>query len=230
MRRALAVNPPDLNVLMEMAALRQAQGRPAEALDYLRQHEALAPGDHHTLVEQGRSLIDLGRLAEAEAVLRRAVVVRDAAAEYNLGVGARSAGPLGRGAGALRARAGHRSVPRARDEQPRRRARSARPDRGRRSPSSSGRIGDRAGQRRVLRQLRQRAHAPGPPRRCGAGAASRRWRWPRATPTRTTTWASRWRSRATWPRARDAFARALAHRPGARRRARQPRAGDPALR
>ena len=80
----MAANPSDLHVLMEMAALRQAQGRPAEALEYLRQHEALAPGDHHTLVEQGRSLIELDRLAEAEAVLRRAIVVRDAAAEYNL--------------------------------------------------------------------------------------------------------------------------------------------------
>ena len=50
LQRALAAHPADLNVLMEMASLRQAQGRPAEALEYLRQHEALAPGDHHTLV------------------------------------------------------------------------------------------------------------------------------------------------------------------------------------
>lgn len=85
-RRALAFNPQDLNVLMEVAALLQATGRANEALTYLRQHETLAPGDHHGLVEQGRALIDLNRLDEAEAVLRRAAAVRDAAAEYNLGL------------------------------------------------------------------------------------------------------------------------------------------------
>lgn len=84
-RRALAFNPDDLNVLMEMAAMLQATGRPADALTYLTRHEALAPDDHHGLVEHGRVLADLGRLAEAEAVLRRATAVRDASAEYNLG-------------------------------------------------------------------------------------------------------------------------------------------------
>ena len=83
--RALESNPDDLNVLMEMSALRQAQRRYAEALEYLRRHEGLAPGDHHTLVQQGRLLADLGRPGEAEAVLRRAVLVRDATAEFNLG-------------------------------------------------------------------------------------------------------------------------------------------------
>lgn len=84
-RRAVSFNGDDLNVLMEMAAMLQATGRPAEALTYLTRHETLAPGDHHSLVEQGRVLGDLGRLAEAEGVLRRATAVRDAAAEYNLG-------------------------------------------------------------------------------------------------------------------------------------------------
>jgi tetratricopeptide (TPR) repeat protein len=84
-RRALAVNPDDRNVVMEMAAMLQAAGRPAEALEYLVKHETLAPGDHHTLVQQGRVLSDLGRLSEAEAVLRRAVAVRDTTAEFNLG-------------------------------------------------------------------------------------------------------------------------------------------------
>ena len=83
-RRAFTFNPKDLNVLMEMAAMLQATGKPGDALEYLHQHESLAPNDHHNLVEQGRSLADLGRLPEAEAVLRRAVRVRDAAAEYNL--------------------------------------------------------------------------------------------------------------------------------------------------
>jgi len=84
-RRALEFNPRDPNVLMEMAAMLHASGRASEALDYLQRREQVAPGDHQTLVEQGRCLVDLGRLGEAEAVLRQAVRIRDAAAEYNLG-------------------------------------------------------------------------------------------------------------------------------------------------
>jgi tetratricopeptide (TPR) repeat protein len=83
--RALAAAPSDLNVLMEVSALRQSQGRFEEALEPLRRHEALAPGDHHALVQQGKVLADLGRFADAEAVLRRAAVVRDTTAEFNLG-------------------------------------------------------------------------------------------------------------------------------------------------
>jgi len=84
-RQALAAAPSDLNVLMEMSAMLQSRRQLPEALAYLQQHEALAPGDHHALVQQGKVLADLGRLAEAEAVLRRAVVVRDTTAEFNLG-------------------------------------------------------------------------------------------------------------------------------------------------
>jgi tetratricopeptide (TPR) repeat protein len=83
--RALDAAPADLNVLMEVSALRQSQGRFEEALEPLRRHEALAPGDHHALVQQGKVLADLGRFADAEAVLRRAAVVRDTTAEFNLG-------------------------------------------------------------------------------------------------------------------------------------------------
>ena len=83
-QRALTANPNGLDVLLEAAATARAANRPADALAYLRQAEAVAPDDHHTLVEQGRTLSDMGRLAEAEAVLRRAIHVRDATAEYNL--------------------------------------------------------------------------------------------------------------------------------------------------
>jgi len=83
-RRALDANPMALDVLLEMASTLQAVGRHSDALDHLRQCEQIAPGDHHTLVEQGRSLSELGRLDEAEQVLRRATRVRDAAAEFNL--------------------------------------------------------------------------------------------------------------------------------------------------
>ena len=84
-RRALEFNPGGLDVLLEMASMLEASGKPAEALEYLRKAEQQAPGDHHVLVQYGRALADLDRLPEAEAVLLRAVRVRDAAAEYNLG-------------------------------------------------------------------------------------------------------------------------------------------------
>lgn len=83
-RRALTASPQGLDVLLESAATARAASRLQEALDFLRQAEAVAPDDHLTLVEQGRTLSDLGRLTEAEAVLRRAIRVRDATAEYNL--------------------------------------------------------------------------------------------------------------------------------------------------
>lgn len=83
-RRALSVNPRGFDVLLEMATMLQASGKHTEALTFLQQCEEVAPGDHHTLVAQGKSLIELGRLDEAENVLRRAVRFRDAAAEYNL--------------------------------------------------------------------------------------------------------------------------------------------------
>ncbi|HXG89658.1 MAG TPA: tetratricopeptide repeat protein [Vicinamibacterales bacterium] len=85
-RRALAVSPRGFDVLLEAASMLQASGLHSEAFEYLRQAEAVAPDDHHTLVEQGKSLTELGRLDEAEQVLRRAIRVRDAVAEYNLGV------------------------------------------------------------------------------------------------------------------------------------------------
>ena len=84
-RRALTASPNGLDVLLEAAATERAANRLDEALKFLKQAETVAPGDHHTLVEQGRTLADLGRFPEAESVLRRAVRVRDAAAEYNLG-------------------------------------------------------------------------------------------------------------------------------------------------
>jgi tetratricopeptide (TPR) repeat protein len=85
-RRAFEFGPRDPDVLLAMSAMLQVSGKPAEALEYLRQHETVSPNDHHGLVEQGQCLLDLGRAAEAEAVLRRAARVADAAAEYNLGM------------------------------------------------------------------------------------------------------------------------------------------------
>lgn len=82
--RAVEVQPRSLDTLLEMAATLQAKEEHNNALTYLGRAAAVAPDDHHVLVEQGQSLSALGRLDEAEQVLRRAVRVRDASAEYNL--------------------------------------------------------------------------------------------------------------------------------------------------
>jgi tetratricopeptide (TPR) repeat protein len=82
--RAVEAQPDGLDVLLEMAATLQEKEMHTDALAYLKRAEAIAPGDHHTLVEQGQSLMALKRLVEAEEVLRRATRVRDATAEYNL--------------------------------------------------------------------------------------------------------------------------------------------------
>ena len=82
--RAFRLQPEALDVLLEMSSVRQATGDHRGALEYLERAAALAPDDHHTHVQMGRSLTEVGRLAEAEQVLRRAARVRDAAAEYNL--------------------------------------------------------------------------------------------------------------------------------------------------
>ena len=61
-RQALSA-APDLNVLMEMSAMLQSRRQLPEALAYLQQHEALAPGDHHALVPAGQGAWrDLGPL------------------------------------------------------------------------------------------------------------------------------------------------------------------------
>ena len=129
-RQALSAAPQDLNVLMEMSAMLQSRRQLPEALAYLKQHEALAPGDHHALVQQGKVLADLGRFSDAEAgpAPRRRGPRHDGRVQP--GHGARSAGALGRGAPALRAGAGHRSLQQQRDEQPGRRPRPARRDGG----------------------------------------------------------------------------------------------------
>ena len=100
-RQALSAAPQDLNVLMEMSAMLQSRRQLPEALAYLQQHEALAPGDHHALVQQGKVLADLGRFSDAEAgtAPQRRGPRHDGRVQP--GHGARSAGALGRGARAL---------------------------------------------------------------------------------------------------------------------------------
>ena len=86
MRQALAAAPSDLNVLMEMSAMLQSRRQlPEGPRPTSSSTRRSRPGIIMRWCSRGKVLADLGRFAEAEAVLRRAVVVRDTTAEFNLG-------------------------------------------------------------------------------------------------------------------------------------------------
>ena len=85
-RRALEFDPANPDVVYEMGALLQQLKRPREALPYFEHHLDMVNDDQQTLVQIGKCYSDLGRFAEAEATLRRALALSDdAVGEYNLG-------------------------------------------------------------------------------------------------------------------------------------------------
>jgi tetratricopeptide (TPR) repeat protein len=85
-RRALEFNERNPDVVYEMGALLQQQKRPADALTYFTRHLDMVPDDQQTLVQIGKCYTDLGRFAEAEVALRRALALADdAIGFYNLG-------------------------------------------------------------------------------------------------------------------------------------------------
>lgn len=85
-RRALEFDPSSPDVVYEMGALMQQLKRPREALPYFERHLDMVSDDEQTLVQMGKCYSDLGRFAEAEATLRKAVALADdAVGEYNLG-------------------------------------------------------------------------------------------------------------------------------------------------
>ena len=85
-RRALEFNERNPDVVYEMGALLQQLERPAEALTYFTRHLEMVTDDQQTLVQIGKCYADLGRFADAEATLRRAVALSDdAVGFYNLG-------------------------------------------------------------------------------------------------------------------------------------------------
>src|SRR6185436_6034571 len=85
-RRALEFDAANPDVVYEMGALLQQLKQPAAALPYFERHLGMVDDDQQTLVQIGKCYIDLGRLAEAEAVLQRALALADdAVGEYNLG-------------------------------------------------------------------------------------------------------------------------------------------------
>jgi len=85
-RRALEFDGANPDVVYEMGALLQQLKRPAEALPYFERHLGMVDDDQQTLVQIGKCYTDLGRLADAEAALRRALALADdAVGEYNMG-------------------------------------------------------------------------------------------------------------------------------------------------
>ncbi|PYR29955.1 MAG: hypothetical protein DMF90_28745 [Acidobacteria bacterium] len=85
-RRALGFDPENTDALYELASILRTLRRYDEALELLERHRRLVPGDLLALADIGRCLSGLGRLPEAEAVLRRALDGHDdASTRYDLG-------------------------------------------------------------------------------------------------------------------------------------------------
>jgi tetratricopeptide (TPR) repeat protein len=86
-RRALDADPDNADAAFELASLLRVLRRYEEALDVLVRYERLVPDDYQALADRGRCLSGLGRFAEAEAVLRRALEgLDDANTRYDLGL------------------------------------------------------------------------------------------------------------------------------------------------
>jgi tetratricopeptide (TPR) repeat protein len=86
-RRALQYDPDNSDALFELASLLRALKRFDEALKLLQDYARRVPGDFQAIAAIGRNLSGLQRFAEAEGVLRRALMgADDANARYDLGV------------------------------------------------------------------------------------------------------------------------------------------------
>lgn len=86
-RRALESDGQNPDVVYEMGALLQQLKRPADALPYFTRHLEMGADRQQTLVQLGKCYTDLGRLDEAEATLRKGLMLGDDAVGFhNLGV------------------------------------------------------------------------------------------------------------------------------------------------
>ena len=86
-RRALAFDPENPDVLSKLGRVLRTLGRNEEALDVLQAYQRKVPGDLQGLAQLGSCLTALGRFPEAERALRQALEgVDDAQTHYNLGV------------------------------------------------------------------------------------------------------------------------------------------------
>jgi tetratricopeptide (TPR) repeat protein len=84
--RALEFDPSNAAVVYELANVLRGLGRNGEALELFLRYARLVPDDYQGLGQIGNCLADLGRFAEAESYLRRALeLVDDATTHYSLG-------------------------------------------------------------------------------------------------------------------------------------------------
>ncbi len=85
-RRALEFDPDHPDALFDLATMFRVLRRYDEALELLERHRRQNRGDFRVLADIGRCLSGLGRFAEAEPILRRALEGLDTAAtRYALG-------------------------------------------------------------------------------------------------------------------------------------------------
>ena len=85
-RRALEFDPGNADVVYKLGFIERTLGRNDEALELFQRYQQMVPGDYQVLGQIGSCLGDLGRFAEAESSLRRALTrVDDALTHYNLG-------------------------------------------------------------------------------------------------------------------------------------------------
>jgi tetratricopeptide (TPR) repeat protein len=86
-RRALEFDPDNPEVVLKLARVLRTLRRSDEALTYFQRYQQMVPGDVQVLADIGSCLSDLGRFAEAEPLLRKAVAsLDDPISHYNLGL------------------------------------------------------------------------------------------------------------------------------------------------
>jgi tetratricopeptide (TPR) repeat protein len=85
-RRALEFDADNPDVVAKLGRLLRRIGRSQEALEYLERYSQMVPADYQGVGQIGSCLSDLGRFAEAEPYLRRAVeALDDGTSHYNMG-------------------------------------------------------------------------------------------------------------------------------------------------
>lgn len=95
-RRAIDVDPENMDALYELTSILRAFRRWTEALELLERHQRLAPGNFRVVADIGRCFAGLQRYAEAESALRRALDGQDDAdTRYDLGLVLNRRGRIG---------------------------------------------------------------------------------------------------------------------------------------
>jgi tetratricopeptide (TPR) repeat protein len=86
-RRALEFDPDNPEAVVKLGRVLRTLGRNEEALGYFQRYHQMVPGDVLGLAHIGSCLSAMGRYAEAESYLRRAVAgIDDPQTHYNLGL------------------------------------------------------------------------------------------------------------------------------------------------